>query len=440
MRDVALVLIFLSVLPLVFRHTWVGVLLWTWLSIMNPHRLTYGFAHDLPFAAITAGFTLLSVLWNSNKLKLPRDMATLMLVLFMLWMCITSFNAFNPDPALKGLDRTLKIMLMTLVAMAALRERKHIEWFLWVNVLSLGFFGFKGGLFTVATAGSYRVWGPPGSFIEGNNEIGLALIMMIPLANYLRSVSPHRWVRAGLLATMLLSAAAALGTQSRGAFLALCAMGLLLWWRSPRKMVGLVAVVGTAVMLVAFMPKSWEDRMRTIETYEEDGSATGRLNAWATAYNIANARFTGGGFYLDTPGVFAKYAPNPNKVITAHSIYFQALGEQGWVGLSLFLSLGALTYWSAARIRKNGLEREDTRWLSSLGGMVQVSVVGYAVGGAFLSLTYFDLPYNIMVVAIAAKHWLLDERWRTESRGIFGAAIPVALIRPKAVAQVERAR
>ncbi|HAY29062.1 MAG TPA: putative O-glycosylation ligase, exosortase A system-associated, partial [Candidatus Accumulibacter sp.] len=58
MRDLLLVGIFLAVLPFALRHTWIGVLLWTWLSLMNPHRLTFGFAYDAPFAATAAGVIL----------------------------------------------------------------------------------------------------------------------------------------------------------------------------------------------------------------------------------------------------------------------------------------------------------------------------------------------------------------------------------------------
>ena len=42
-------------------------------------------------------------------------------------------------------------------------------------------FGIKGGIFTILTGGDFRVWGPPGSFIEGNNEIALAILIVISL-------------------------------------------------------------------------------------------------------------------------------------------------------------------------------------------------------------------------------------------------------------------
>ena len=32
--------------------------------------------------------------------------------------------------------------------------------------------------------------------------------------------------------------------------------------------------------------------------------------------------------------------------------------------------------------------------------MCQVSLLGYGVGGAFLGLAYFDLPYHIMAIVV----------------------------------------
>ena len=428
MRDILLTLLFAGLLPLALRHTWVGVLLYTWVSVMNPHRLTYGFAQNMPWAAVAAGATLISMLWNSRDLRLRADSMVMPLVAFMVWMCITTFFAFHPSQSAEELNQALKIQLMTLVAIAAIRERKHIELFLWVNVISIGFYGVKGGLFTIATGGATRVWGPSGGFIEGNNEIGLALVMTIPLMNYLRLVAASRWVRRGLLAMMLLSAVAALGTQSRGAFLAICAMGLLLFTRSNRKLLSAIGTTLVAVLLLAFMPISWEERMRTIESYKDDTSAQGRINAWMTAINVANDRITGAGFSMEWPEIFARYAPNPNAIFTAHSIFFQVIGEHGWIGFLLFVSLGFFGFVAAAKLRRQAHRHADAEWLHTLAGMIQVSMVGYAVGGAFLSLSYFDLPYNVLVVLVAGKYWLAEERWKTETVGALGAGRPMGTL------------
>ena len=427
MRDVVILCAVLGILPFACRHTWIGVLLWTWISIMNPHKLAWGFAQDMPFAAMAAGATAISLFLTKDKVRIPWYPAVVCLVLLTLWMCMTTAMAINPEDSVRDLVRTLKIQVMTLIALAAIRERKHIEWFVWVNALSLGFYGLKGGVFTFVNNGSERVWGPPGGFIEGNNEIGLAFVMAIPLMNYLRMVSANRWVRLGLLGLMLATAIAVLGTQSRGAFLAIVAMGIVMWARSQRKAMSAVAIGLIGLALTAFMPESWDERMSTIGTYEQDGSAMGRINAWQMAFHLANARPIGGGFSIYTGDIFAKYAPVPEDVHAAHSIYFQILGEHGYLGLFLFLLVGFYSFVMASRIRRECRDNLDLAWLYHLSGMAQVSMVGFAVGGAFLSLAYFDLPYNIMVILVAGMRLVLEKKGA--QKGAFGAGAPVADLR-----------
>lgn len=422
MRDLLLLGIVLGVLPYAIRRPWVGVLLWTWVSIMNPHRLAFGFAYDAPFAAVAAGVTLVSLFMTREKLTMSWDPAVKVLFAFFIWMCMTTAFAFYPLQSWDQLKKIWKILLMTVIAFAALRERKHIELFIWVNVLSLGFYGFKGGIFTIRSGAGERVWGPAGSFIEGNNEIGLALVCVIPLMNYLRLVATRGWIRAGLLVLMVLSATAALGTQSRGAFLAISAMVLVLWFRSRRKIVAGVFISLMTMALLRLMPSTWEERMQSIENYEDDASAMGRINAWLMAFKLANEHIFGGGFEIYTANIFARYAPVPNDVHAAHSIYFQVLGEHGYVGLILFLLIWFIAFRTAGKIRKAALKRAETQWLHHLAGMCQVSLVGYAVGGSFLSLAYFDLPYNILVMLVVSMRWMQEKRWEIEPQGAFGSA------------------
>lgn len=428
MRDILLLGIILAALPFAIRFTWIAVLLWTWISIMNPHKLAYGFANAAPFAAIAAGAAMISLVFNRDRFKLPLNAVVVTLMLFTFWMCLTTLFAINPELSWVQLNKVLKIQLMTLIAMIALRERKHIELFIWINILSIGFYGFKGGIFTLLTGGASRVWGPPGGFIEGNNEIALALVVTIPLMNYLRVVASRPWIRLSLLVLMVLSVVAAVGTQSRGAFLALVAMGLVLWARSNRKLTTGIAVSAVAILVIAFMPSSWEQRMSTIQSYEEDTSAMGRINAWRTTINLANSRPTGGGFEIYTPEIFATYAPNPADLKVAHSIYFSVLGEHGYLGLVLFLLLWWLAFRMIRRIRTQAKARPETQWVHQLAGMCQVSLVGYAVGGAFLSLAYFDLPYNILVILVVSMRWLEEKRWTTDTQGAFESKAPVARV------------
>ena len=432
MRDWVLLAVFVSALPLAVRHTWVGVLLWNWISLMNPHKLSWGFAFDAPFAAVAAGATLMSLVFTRDKLKMPRDPPVVVLLLLVLWMCVSTAIAIDSAASWEQLSKVLKIQLMVLVAFAALQSRKHIELFIWVNVLSVGFYGFKGGIFTIQTGGSGRVWGPPGGFIEGNNELAVALVMVIPLMHHLRTVSTRPIVRFGLLGMMLLSAIAALGTQSRGALLAISAMGILFWLRQKKRLVAGIGIAAVAASLIAFMPLSWEERMGTIQTYEEDGSSTSRLVAWRMTINLANDRPWGGGFGIYTREVYDKYMPESSGTPVAHSIYFSMLGEHGYIGLFLFVLLFVLSYVLAGRMRRAALLcGPDAAWVHLLAGMCQVSIVGFAVGGAFLSLAYYDFAYNIIVILVVANRWMAERSWVHEPHGPFGSGSPGAYVAAK---------
>ena len=416
-RDLLVTIIVFGALPYALRHPWIGVILWTWLSVMNPHRLGWGFAHTMPFAAMAAGVTLIALLITKDKVKFPRSGAAYLLIAFIAWMGVTTIFAIHFNASLTQLNKVIKIQLMTLVGLAVIQSAVHIRWFVWANAVSLGFFGLKGGLYTIQTAGGGRVWGP-GGFIGGNNEIGLAMLVIIPLLYYLYITSKNVWLRWGLIATMVLSLVAAIGTQSRGAMLAAVAMGALLWWRSPvNKVTTGIAVVAVGVSLFAFMPQTWHDRMATIQNYEADGSAMGRLYAWETAINIANRRPTGAGFEVVTWGIFAAHAPrpsgeqanNPLQPRAAHSIYFQVLGEHGWIGLALFVAIWIKLWRDASQIRRLARPRPELRWARDLAGMCQVSLLGYGVGGAFLSLAYFDLPYNLLIIVVTTQRVVLEQ-------------------------------
>src|SRR6185369_12439911 len=115
--------------------------------------------------------------------------------------------------------------------------------------------------------------------IDGNNEVALALIVIIPLMRFLQLQAQNKNIKRGLTAAMILSAVAALGSHSRGALLAIAAMTLLMWLRSERKFAMGVALALISSILVIFMPDNWSQRMETIGQYQEDSSAMGRINA-----------------------------------------------------------------------------------------------------------------------------------------------------------------
>lgn len=407
MRDLIVAAIVFGSIPFILRRPYIGVLMWTWLAFMNPHRMTWGFAYEMPFAQVVALATLASVLFSREPKRLPWTRETVILVLFSGWMVLTTVFAAYPADAWPQLEKVAKILLMVFVTMMVMQSKERIHLLIWVTTLSLAFYGIKGGIFTVLNGGVYHVWGPVGSFIQGNNEMALALVMTIPLLRYLQLTANSAWIKHGMTLAMILTAVAIAGSQSRGAFLGVIAMGLFFWLKSTSKGFTGALVAIAAVLVLAIMPQQWFDRMDSIRDYERDSSALGRLNAWQMATNLAVQRPIGGGFETFQAQMFAAYSPEPGRVHDAHSIYFEVLGEHGFIGLALFLLLGFMTWRSASAIMRSCRADPQKQWAAHLAAMIQVSLVGYAVAGAFLGLAYFDYYYTLVAVVVVVKTLML---------------------------------
>jgi len=410
MRDIVLALIIFGTLPFILFRPYIGVLCWSWLGFMNPHRLTYGFAHDFPFAAIVGGVTLLSLILSREPKRIPWSSVTILLLMFVLWTSVTTAFSFFPETAIPEWKEFLKISLMTFVVIIVMAQQERLHYLVWIIVLSLGFYGIKGGLFTIISGGNYRVLGPEGSFFSGNNEMAFALILVLPLMRYLQLNSKNMWIRNGLSVAMILTLFSILGSYSRGAFLALLIMGLLIWAKGRKKLLISIVLLFFIPLMISFMPQKWHERINSIETYEEDQSAMGRIFAWEVATNIALDRpLVGGGFGAFDWRIYPLYAPKDIDLrLTyvagdAHSIYFEVLGEQGFVGLLLFLFLGIASFRTGSWVIQHARNYPDLIWASDLAAMTQVSLVGYAVGGAFLGLAYFDLFYTLIAILVIIR-------------------------------------
>ncbi|HXV77668.1 MAG TPA: putative O-glycosylation ligase, exosortase A system-associated [Candidatus Polarisedimenticolaceae bacterium] len=404
MRDILLVVVVFGALPIVLLRPQIGVILWCWLSYMNPQTLAHGLARGMRFAAFVAVALIAGLLISGERKRLPRSPVVGLWFLWVGWQCITTWLAFYPTIAEVALNKTLKIQLITLCIMLIMWSRPRIDATVWVIVLSLGYFGVRGGLMTLVTGGQYRVWGPDGGFIAGNNELGLALTMTLPLMRYLQLSTRTHWIRLGLLGVMVLTVVAIIGTYSRGGFLAASAMGIVLALKSRHRLRLLVVGAVLIPLALGLMPERWFERMGTIKTYEQDASAMSRINSWNFAINLANDNpVFGGGYGTFQAPMFAKYAPDPTIVYDAHSIYFEVLAEHGYGGLAIFVALAFASWRAATRTAAAAANNPNLIWAHDLSRMLQVSIVGYAVGGAFLGLAYFDLFYNLIALVVLTQ-------------------------------------
>lgn len=411
MRDIFIFSIILMSVPFIFRRPQVGVLMWLWVSVMNPHREAYGFIYYFPLLDGIAAITLISLLINWKKL--PRVNLNALIILLAVYFCWTTLTTIFAVEPLLAYDKWLsfsKNILLGAVILISMNNRTWLIALVWVLILSLAFTGIKGGIFTILTGGNFRVWGPDGSQWGANNAVTFALLMGIPLLLALRNFLDNRILKWALVVSSLLFLISVLGTQSRGGLVALCAVLAALALRSKYKV---PALVMGAVILVAsftFMPESWQARMGMIVDYEGDSSATNRIVQWRYAIDIAGVRpLFGSGFdaFFHQPYINAYLFDDRSRAV--HSLYFEVLGEHGYIGLIMFLVIGITAIRYAHQLRKIKCMTRDQEALRSLGFVTQYSFIAYAANGLTVNIATIDLYYYVLAILILCRDQLKKE-------------------------------
>lgn len=371
---------------------------------MQPHREVYGFLAGAQLNLFAAGLTLTAWLASKERKVAPINPLSVMLFLFAGWCCVTTFAALDKTVAVPLLDRTLKSLLLAFGIITLVGSLARIQAVVWAIVVSLGYFGVKGSGFVLLTGGQHRVYGPDYSMISDNNHLGLALVMILPLINYLRVTTQNTYLRLALLGMMGMVTIGVLGTQSRGALVALAAGLAVYVARSKSGFIVAVVAAASIVALPHVIPQNWVARFATIENANQDASFLQRLEAWRTSTNIALARPTGGGFSaVESNSVAQTYSSANSLKIgrAAHSIYFQVLGDHGFIGLIMFLIILGVSLFNTSVTLAKTRDRADLWWAKNLALMMQISIVSYIVGGAALSMAYYDGVLIILALSTA---------------------------------------
>jgi len=413
MRDYVLTAFVFAMLPVCVAKPWLGILTWYWIGLMNPHRLTWSFAYTMPFAMLVGGATLLGAVMAKDRRPIPWNRELILMAILLVYFTLTTVFAWAPANAWAEWEKVAKVIFMTFVATMFIYGKTRVRALLFVVVGSIGFYGFKGGIFSIIHGGAERVQGPENSFIDGNTFLGLALNMVIPLLVALALDESRHWVRRLLYLTAGLSVIASIFTYSRGAWLGLAVVVplVLLQLKMAPRIIVVIGVVLSAAFASAIFPEKIFQRADTIANYEEDGSANQRLESWSVAWNVAKDRpLVGAGFEFEwaNDGRWLEYgsekyrdsmtAANKDSA-AAHSIYFQILGQHGFVAFFIFLWLLVSVHLTLLRIRALGRKDPDISWIGTYATGLLIGLMGYVISGAFLSSAYFDLAWLYFALA-----------------------------------------
>ena len=416
MRDLFLVSALIPILLFTFKRPQIGVLAWLWISVMNPHRLTYGFIYSFPLLDFIVLVTMFSCLINYKKASFPSfNSILILLVIFYLWTCLTTF--FGVDSDLSHGDwlaftKTLLLMVFILLYM----NKKH--WLfatVAVFTLSIAMTGVKGGLYTVLTGGGSRIFGPPGTAWGDNNGVSVAMLIVTPLVFAFSNFVDQKYQKWMIYGATALCFACLLGTHSRGGLVGLLGVVAFVIMRSNKKFISVIVLGFTLIIGYNFMPSHWHERMGTIKTYEEDASSMQRIIQWKYAIDIAKERpLFGNGFdaFYHQP-YYYKYIAHIDENRAVHSNYFQVLGEHGFIGIGMFLLLIFLLIQKAEKAAKKALKAGKCLLEANFLKALQFSIVGFSANGLTVNMAYLDLYYYLIAFVVMLIWYVEGELNRT---------------------------
>jgi probable O-glycosylation ligase (exosortase A-associated) len=409
-----------------------GVVGYECFTFMSPQQETYGITGALPVALIVALATVVGCFINGEPKKFSVNGVTILVIAFLLQATISTIFAQAPSTiVLPVYTDLLKSMGFLLLVGALMTTRMRIHALVWLIVVAIGYYGVKGGLFTLLSGGNDHVYGPPNSILSDNNQLAVGLLTVLPLMNYLRVMSAHRIVRIGLTIAMLLTVIAVVGTYSRGGLLALFAMSAFLWWNSKGRIKSGVLIAIGLMIAISFMPSQWVARMHSIQHFHHSASANDRLTVWRQAFGIALANpLVGAGFKATaSPSVIHRYYPDALQRAT-HSIWFQLVSQGGFTLLFIFIALNVVSVIKLHRIRWRTRGDPSLRWIDELCRMIEVSMIAFLVGGSFLSLGYYSLFYTLLIMVGALGVIVQGAPARNEVRSsgrVLQPAVPGAI-------------
>lgn len=389
-----------------------------WADLYKPQLLSQSFLADRPLSMIMTALFALSMLMNVDKLRWPRHKTyTFVVAAFMGWITLTTYLAQFPDEAWFKWDAAFKTMLLAYFIPFAIFNRQQLELFLWTIVATMGYFFFVAGIKSLFGGGGYGI-----SLVSDNDRVvwneGSTLatqaISAIPLLYYAgkhsllaQKIPALKWVLFMIAAASLL---VLIGTQARTGLVTLFALIVMTFLYSRSRATLIAVCVVAPLFAMPFLPQDWVDRMTTIKNSQQESSAQGRVVVWRWTIDYASEHpITGGGFnaYLANAGQLGNYAHEGEVVIdnprgkAFHNIFIEVLGEQGYVGLALFVIIVSQTLLIARRIAK---QTTNEAWLRSFGLCAFVSTSVYCIGGLFIGVAFYPWLYYMygLVVALSA--------------------------------------
>ncbi|WP_417521359.1 putative O-glycosylation ligase, exosortase A system-associated [Marinobacter sp.] len=385
-------------------------------DIFKPQQLSYGFLSGKPLSMILTVALLASLIINVRKLVKPSVFGvTVLLIMFIGWLTYTTSIAQFPGPAWFKYDYVIKTIIMTLTIPFVLNTRLKVEMAICAIVAGVSYYVIVGGMRTALGQAGYGmplVPTPLGdSEIVETSTLSMVAVFTIPMLLYIRNHSLFRdripflkHLALFLVACCLLTV---IGTYARTGLIGLFVLLFLYFLTSQHKIkiaLGCMVLLGGMFMWAS---DSYVSRMQTLENATEESSALGRILVWRWTIDYVSERpITGGGFdsYIANAGELNQYLESdvnvslkPNQPKAFHNIFFEVLGEQGYVGLFIYL---ILIFWAWKLNWRLSRDKNADPALRALAITLQYALIIYCVCGMFIGVAY--APWVFYFIGISS--------------------------------------
>lgn len=412
MTDLMFLVVFLVFVVVGLSHPIVAMMGYMWIDLVKPQALAYGFLSGKPLSMFIAIACMLTLIINSKKHNTIENKKIMILLwLFAIWITITTITSMFPEHAWLKWDWAFKTLIVSAIIPFTIKTKEDIEAFMWVFIASLSFFTISAGAKTFMGGGGYGaqlISGGNNTGLSESSTLALAAVMTLPLLVHLFShsilIKRNLIFKVFVFALMATSIFTVLGSFARTGLIGLAVFAGFTFIKSKKKIRALILLFCVGLLIYNIAPDAWFDRMSTVENAEEDSSALGRIVVWKWSADFATQHLFGGGFhaYLANAGLLDLYHDNPNitfgtKAKAFHSIFFEVLGEHGYIGLCIFLSIIGSLFLKlrSISISKVGL------WEGYLSKSITQSLFIFCICGSFVGVAFQPLLYILAIIVIS---------------------------------------
>ncbi len=401
LRSVWLLLLYLSFLGLGMTTPFVMTLGYVWVDTFRPQEVAYIILNELPVALIMGGGAFVTYFAVDRRSPPPLTLQSVLQISLAIWMTMTLFWAVAPERALVKWDWAFKSVAFAAFVPLVFRSRVQIEAFAQTYVFSLAANFVPFGIKVLISGGGYgRNLGLQGgnSGLAEGGYLSTVCLMAIPMALFLgkhgQLIPRLPMMNLAYLGVAGLALVTAIGTYERSALVGLVALGVYMFIRSRRKFIYVIFASVIVVAIVVGTASSWNARVSTISDYSSESSAMTRIMMWKWALDFVTTHPFGGS--LDSHAVSSILMPadanNEGGYIQTgrayHSIYFEILGDLGYLGLFIFLLCGASSLISLLRLSRKCRKIPDLQWVADMSDAVQSGMLVFLTAGAFVGIAY----------------------------------------------------